>query len=73
MKINLGSPNTHTKTSVVLPKEKKYKEDEKDQEEGSHQSDKKIGVKAIRKILRTLNQDNYPKEEMELMIWVLLI
>ena len=59
--------------SVVVNKEKKYKEDENnkngDTENQAH-LDRKLGVKSIRKILRTLCSDNFPKEEMDLMIWV---
>jgi len=59
----------------VVHKEKKFKEDENNKNQNQNnetqtQLDKKIGVKSIRKTLRRLCQDNYPKEEMELMIWV---
>lgn len=71
MKMNL-STGSQTK-SVVVTKEKKYKEDENnkngDTENQTH-LDRKLGVKSIRKILRTLCSDNFPKEEMDLMIWV---
>ncbi len=71
MKINLSSAS-HTKSTSVINKEKKYKEDENinESDQALNQQYKKIGVKAIRKILRTLSTDSYPKEEMDLMIWV---
>ena len=57
-----------------LKKEKRYKEDEnsKNSPNGNAVEDtcKRIGVKAVRKILKKLEQD-VPKEEMHMMIWVI--
>lgn len=69
MKLNLGS-KTGGKSSISSTsplKEKKYKEDD---DENASNLDKKIGVKSIRKSLRTLCEESYPKDEMDLMIWV---
>jgi len=59
---------------------KKFKEDEMspkkspprdslDEEQQRANLEKKIGVKAIRKVLRILGVDNVTKEDMQLMIW----
>ena len=72
MKINLNT-GSHVKSSSLVSKDKKFKEDDVNKnldEQNQSQLDKKIGVKQIRKILRTLCSDNFPKEEMDLMIWV---
>jgi len=72
MKINLNT-GSHVKSSSLVSKDKKFKEDDVNKnldEQNQSQLDKKIGVKSIRKILRTLCSDNFPKEEMDLMIWV---
>jgi hypothetical protein len=54
-------------------KEKKYIEDENNKLSpgGSNMDDrmKKVGIKAVRKILKKLEQE-IPKDEMQLMIWV---
>jgi hypothetical protein len=64
------------KGSKNSPKiEKRYKEDEnmiKSQGNESKNSLKKIGVKAIRKILKKLEQE-VPKDEIEMMIWVKIL
>jgi hypothetical protein len=54
------------------PKKKGYKEDENmlnSQSNESNNSSKKIGVKAIRKILKKLEQE-VQKDEIQMMIWV---
>jgi len=58
---------------------KKFKEDEPskksptkdtlDEEQQKANSEKKIGAKSIRKVLRILGVDNVTKEDMQLMIW----
>ncbi len=59
----------------TLKSDKKFKEDEVKNNPISKNNSvkdepkKKIGVKAIRKIIRFLNQEISP-EEMDLMIWV---
>lgn len=63
-----------TKNSKNSPKknEKRYKEDEINSNShlsDSNNSSKKIGVKAVRKILKKLEQE-VPKEEIQMMIWV---
>lgn len=67
-KASAGSPNTSP-----LKKEKRYKEDEntKNSPNGNavEETGKKIGVKAVRKILKKLEQE-VPKEEMHKMVWV---
>ena len=45
---------------------KKFKEEDGAASQGKKQ---RIGIKAIRKILRNLNAVDYPKEQMNLMIW----
>lgn len=74
-KMKVTVSNFVSKTSQVsLKHEKKYKEDEKSQvqqqkKEEDHQEKKgRVGVKAIRKVLRTLC-DAFPKDEMDMMIW----
>lgn len=53
-------------------KEKNYKEDEMNGKKNESESNtKKIGVKAIRKILKKLEQE-VPKDEIEMMVWVFL-
>jgi len=68
-KTSSGSHN-----SSPIKKEKRYKEDEnsKNSSNGNtvDESCKKVGVKAVRKILKRLEQE-VPKEEMHMMIWVL--
>ena len=69
-KASSGNPN-----SSPL-KEKRYKEDENNKQSpgGSAAVDetgKKIGVKAVRKILKKLDQE-IPKEEMQMMVWVFI-
>jgi len=75
MKIGLNNDAKMHKTTSVNNKDKKYHEDDlanKQDEENKEQAalKRKIGVKSIRKILRTLCTDSFPKEEMDLMIWV---
>lgn len=76
MKLNLKikSQIGNRNSSSSPPKtEKKYKEDEIGKKGEAYNaiddSAKKIGVKAVRKILKKLNQD-VSKDEMQMMIWV---
>lgn len=68
-------PAGRTSTSSPIKKEKRYKEDENNKQSpgGSDKEEtgKKVGVKAVRKILKKLEQE-VPKEEMHMMIWVFL-
>ncbi len=63
--------------SISPPKkEKRYKEDENNKQAASgsnavEDNDRKIGIKAVRKILKQLEQDVH-KDEMEMMVWVFL-
>jgi hypothetical protein len=77
-KMKISFSNYVSKTAQVSDKKiKKYKEDEENKayhnsqikkEEDPLEKKGKIGVKAVRKILRTLC-DEYPKDEMEMMVW----
>jgi len=63
-----GSPNS-SPTKI----EKRYKEDENNSNENiANEKSKRIGVKAVRKILKKLEQE-VPKEEIDLMVWVLIL
>lgn len=67
MKITYASPQKPVQASKL---KKQFKEDEiKNQNDQEGEQKGKFGVKAIRKILRTLC-DEYQKDEMNLMIWV---
>jgi hypothetical protein len=73
MKINTSSGNHNTSKTSVVNKDKKFKEDDHNMDgETLNQQDKKIGVKSIRKTLRSLSSD-FAKDEMDLMIWVIFI
>jgi hypothetical protein len=73
--MKVSASNFVSKTAQVTSKKsttKAFKEDEKlkqNNDQDNLKLDKKIGIKAIRKILRTLC-DEYSKDEMQLMIWV---
>ena len=74
MKIAKDKEKENTKNSKNSPikNEKKYKEDEKISNSQGNEANnlfKKIGVKAVRKILKKLEQE-VPKEEIQMMIWV---
>lgn len=78
MKMNTFN-NTNFKSRIFPPSkaDKKFKEDEPRNNSGLiknapvvEEPRKRIGVKAIRKIIRFLRQE-ISKEEMDLMIWVL--
>ncbi len=72
MKLVLNKDKNKTSKSRIII-EKRYKEEENNPN-GSTIGDnvKRIGVKAVRKILKKLEQE-VPKEEMQLMIWVILL
>jgi hypothetical protein len=62
----------NSKNSPIKNEKKRYKEDENNsnsQGNESNNSSKKIGIKAVRKILKKLEQE-VPKEEIQMMIWV---
>jgi hypothetical protein len=64
--------NTKNSKNSQIKNEKKYKEDEKISNSQGNEANnlfKKIGVKAVRKILKKLEQE-VPKEEIQMMIWV---
>ncbi len=70
MKIQFNKTTKATSTTNIAKNKKNYKEDtKKTSEEEENEIKGKFGVKSIRKILRTLC-DEYPKEEMNLMVWV---
>jgi hypothetical protein len=74
MKIAKDKEKENSKNSKNSPikNEKKYKEDEKISNSQGNEANnlfKKIGVKAVRKILKKLEQE-VPKEEIQMMIWV---
>lgn len=83
MKMNIFKNNNYGAKKFSSPKkERKYKEDDSNSKINNvtpsskasgiiEEPKKKVGVKAIRKIIRLLNQE-ISKEEMELMIWVYL-
>ena len=59
-----------------VKKEKRYKEDENSKQAPGGGAvvnvDKKVGVKAVRKVLKKLEQE-IPKDEMQMMIWVIFL
>jgi len=72
MKIVKDKDATKNSKNSPIKKEKRYKEDENmmnSQGNESENSTKKIGVKAVRKILKKLEQE-VPKDEIQMMIWV---
>ena len=75
-KMTIIKNKDHTKSSKNSPmkKEKRYKEDENMNGQGNENecATKKIGVKAVRKILKRLEQE-VPKDEIQMMVWVHLI
>jgi len=71
-KMKISASNYVSKT-MMNSKKRNFKEDDipmmsSKREEDSGEKSKKIGVKAVRKALRNLCEE-YPKEEMEMMIW----
>lgn len=76
MKLQIkDKPSGGSNASSPIKTEKRYKEDENNKLSpgGSTMDDsgKKVGVKAVRKILKKLEQE-VAKEEMQLMIWVII-
>ncbi len=65
MKLNVSKYMAKSGNKTVR-NDKKFAEDKK--EENIPNENRKVGIKSIRKILRTLCHE-YPKEEMEMMIW----
>jgi Ca2+-binding EF-hand superfamily protein len=73
MKLNISNKFV-SKTSQTTTKNKNFLEDErkyiapKKKEEDKKEDTRTVGLKGIRKVLRTLCSE-FPKEEMEMMIW----
>jgi Ca2+-binding EF-hand superfamily protein len=71
-KMKLKITKTGVKSgSITMKTKKNFEEDEEDsqnREDNQKKEKSLIGLKAIRKVLRTLCSE-YPKEEMEMMIW----
>lgn len=74
-KMKVSQSNFVSRTSLINKTSKKaFKEEEeknqsqqmKEEDETHHQG--KVGVKAIRKVLRTLCEE-YPKDEIDMMVW----
>lgn len=76
MKLVIKDKPTVANHSNSPKKEKRYKEDENSKQAPGggavEDVDRKVGVKAVRKILKKLEQE-VVKDEMQLMIWVFLI
>ena len=71
MKI-IKDKNKSQKNNSPVKVEKRYKEDDNMMNAGGNESEnkgKKIGIKAVRKILKKLEQE-VPKDEIQMMIWV---